>query len=184
MATTNDGTGIKRGYDTDDVLGSMKNRDLIRDTYVGPVAKGAKIEKGMLCYYDNGWKPTPESRTNGATIVNRGRCRVAENDADNTDGEKGDKIVTTWCGGVMIVVKVGEVSKQASQNVIVPLRGGYEFMSGVDGTISPLGAAQAAVADIKRLGIVLGKVGTIDEHDVEAYSSNLAKGDRVLVRMY
>ena len=173
MATTNDGTGIKTGITDDLVLGSMKNRELIRDTYVGYVAKGAKIERGMLCFYNNGWKPTTNNERKVGTV------RVAEGSVDNTDGELGDKVISTWGGGTIVVVKVGNTSRT---NTIRSLKAGEGFTCGAEGKITSL-LFRDDTADIP-LGVVLGKVTEVDEHDVEAYGKNLVDGDLALVRLF
>ena len=166
---------------TQKYLGMMKNRELIRDTVIGGVAKGVKIEAGMLCFYDQvdpaGWKPTKGA----SNVFARGHVRIAENDADNTGGEKGDKKVTTWGGGIIAVVKVGDLTKSGDEVAFIA---GDFFINDAKGTIrSPAQPATAPTVD-KYLGVVLGKINEVDEHDVEAYGKQLATNDLVYVRMF
>ena len=184
MARSTDGDtnykGIKTGV-TDDILGSMRNRELVRDTYVGGVAEGATITRGQLCYYDTtsgseGWKPT------GTNSVPRGRVRVAEDSVDNSDGDQGDKVVSTFGGGVIVVVQVGSTERSSTNQ---PLKAGDTFVSADGGKItSILFRGTSAEGANNRLGVVLGKVGEVDEHDIEAYGKDLVEGDYALVRFY
>ena len=173
---------------TQKYLGAMKNRELVRDTVVGGVAKGVSITAGQLCFYGSGdpagWKPT------NAAVLRRGKVRIAENDASNTADEytdpdagvkKGDKVVTTWGGGIIAVVKVGELTKSSNE---VAFAAGDPFINAASGTITSVLQPSTAPTPDDYLGVVLGKINEVDEHDVEAYGKQLATNDLVYVRMY
>ena len=160
-------------------LGTMKNRELIRDTLIGGVAKNETIEAGRLCFYNSasgkqGWMHTT------ATILQGTKVRIAEHDSDNSTGEAGDKKITTWSGGIIAVAEVGDLTRSGEQ----PLRAGDPFINAAGGTLTIILHPSTLPKVDEHVGVVLGKVEDVDEHDIKAAGKLLATGDLVYVRLY
>ena len=150
-------------------LGTLNNRDLIRDWLVDDVAASTKLTAGMATYVDgnNGRKPA-------AANTAKTNVRIVEQEADNSgNATKGAIKVTTVGSGAIIGVKAGGA---------IPVRSAVK--TAADGEVvalaEPTDAAELLVYVQTRIGVYLGKPGEADRVDVEP--SAAADGDEIFIR--
>lgn len=156
--------------------GLFKNRDLLRDTLIGPAAANANIHAGDLVYYNNGWRQT------SATPQDLGKVRVAENAVDNTGGgAKGDKLVSSFGGGAIVTVTVGSLDKSGADQAFAA---GDVFINAAGGTIVPPSVPTTTPATTKYLGVVLGRADEVEETNKDSANTALAEGNVVQVRFF
>ena len=154
-------------------LGSMKNRELVRDWLVDSLAGSESITKGMATYID-----TTNGRKKTSAVISAINVRVAEVDAKNSSTTKGDAKITTVKSGAIICMKADGA---------IPVDS--DIQSSTNGDIKALAplVANADVATVRawvlaRLGRYIGKPGEVDE--VNKDLSAAADEDEVFVILY
>ena len=152
-------------------LGSMKNRELVRDWLVDGMAAAEKITKGSATYIDgtNGRKKT-------AGLQAASKVRFTEIDADNTGGVKDQVKVSTVKSGAIICVMAGGT---------IPVDS--DVQSAAAGKVVALAAGGTTVATVlafatNKLARYLGKPGEVDETGKNL--SAAANGDEIFIYVY
>lgn len=152
-------------------LGSIKNRELVRDWLTDSVAAGVIIEKGAATYIDGN-----NGRKNTTGIHVAVDVRFTEIKFDNTLGTKGAKKAATIKSGAIICVK-------AKGAILV----NSELQTAADGKLEALTTIGSTVGSVitwnqARVARYLGKPGELDEHDVDLTAA--ADGDEIFVYVY
>ena len=155
-------------------LGSMKNRELVRDILVDKVAPSTKIKAGDVTYLTaTGRKPVDDATASSSVYES---VRVAEFGADNsgnaTDGPTTAR-VTTYKTGAIICVKA-EDGISVDSRVQAGEEGGVK-------QLAELGASSTLTNMINHyrrgIGYYLGKPGEVDE--VQAGITGASRSDAV-----
>lgn len=143
-------------------LGTLVNRDLVRDWIVDDIAANTKILAGQATILSGAL-----GRIVTTAVADGSLVRVSEVDADNTGGALGDKKISTFKSGAICVMKAG--------GDITP---GQDVQCTADGEIMLLASGNQE----DRLGNFLGKIDTTIE--VGTNPAAVADGDSAMVRLY
>ena len=143
-------------------LGTLTNRDLVRDFLIDDVSAATKIKAGQCTTLNAALGRI----TTVATAVNGSLVRITEVGADNTNGVLGDKKIQTFKSGAICIVQAG-----AAIDTV-----GVDLQAGADGKMITLVTAANKVANF------LGKINTVGE--VGKNPEAAADDDLILVRVY
>ena len=159
-------------------LGTLTNKDLVRDWVIDNVKAATKILAGQCTVLD------PADNALGRIVTTDAQpaasVRVSEVDADNTTGVLGDKKIETFKSGAICVLKAGG-----------DIKPGEDFQSAADGEVIVLPAGQTADAETGpeaydrvdlKLGNCLGKINTVIEVGIDPAA--VADGELLLGRLY
>ena len=145
-------------------LGTLTNKDLVRDFLIDDVKAATKIKAGQCTTLDAALGRI----TTVATAVDGALVRITEVGADNTNGVLGDKKIQTFKSGAICIVQAG-----AAIDTV-----GVDLQAGADGKMITLVSGNQSY----RVANFLGKINTVGE--VGKNPEAAADDDLILVRVY